>query len=194
MNRITKQELNGPDVFVLHHFCSDEECEALIRRSEAAGFADAPVSTPFGAVMRKDFRDNTRVMVDDLTLAAELWTRARSFLPERIDGWEPVGFNERFRFYRYDPAQKFAPHFDGCFRRLNGEQSRLTFMVYLNDVQAGGETNFYLDLGRPHLSVQPEPGKALIFVHRQLHEGAPVVSGRKYVLRTDVMYRRVRAG
>jgi hypothetical protein len=29
---------------------------------------------------------------------------------------------------------------------------------------------------------------ALIFVHDQLHEGAAVVSGRKYVLRTDVMY------
>jgi len=26
------------------------------------------------------------------------------------------------------------------------------------------------------------------FVHLQLHEGAPVVRGRKYVLRTDVMY------
>jgi len=29
---------------------------------------------------------------------------------------------------------------------------------------------------------------ALVFIHRQLHEGAPVIQGRKYVLRTDVMY------
>lgn len=29
---------------------------------------------------------------------------------------------------------------------------------------------------------------ALVFVHRHLHEGAPVIAGRKYVLRTDVMY------
>jgi hypothetical protein len=29
---------------------------------------------------------------------------------------------------------------------------------------------------------------ALVFVHRQLHEGALVLQGRKYVLRTDVMY------
>ena len=35
----------------------------------------------------------------------------------------------------------------------------------------------------------PERGKALVFYHRQLHEGMPVVRGRKYVLRTDVMYR-----
>ena len=29
---------------------------------------------------------------------------------------------------------------------------------------------------------------ALVFAHLQLHEGAPVLDGRKYVLRTDVMY------
>jgi hypothetical protein len=30
---------------------------------------------------------------------------------------------------------------------------------------------------------------ALVFVHRILHRGAPVTTGRKYVLRSDVMYR-----
>ena len=64
----------------------------------------------------------------------------------------------------------------------------MTFMVYLNDDFTGGETKFYLDTGAPRLSVRPERGAALVFVHRQLHEGAPVVEGRKYVLRTDVMY------
>jgi len=29
---------------------------------------------------------------------------------------------------------------------------------------------------------------ALVFAHFQLHEGAPVLEGRKYVLRTDVVY------
>jgi hypothetical protein len=35
---------------------------------------------------------------------------------------------------------------------------------------------------------RPERGTALVFVHHQLHEGASVRSGRKCVLRTDVMY------
>ena len=34
-------------------------------------------------------------------------------------------------------------------------------------------------------------GKALVFLHLLLHEGAPVTGGRKYALRTDVMYRRL---
>lgn len=31
---------------------------------------------------------------------------------------------------------------------------------------------------------------ALVFDHLMLHEGAAVQSGRKYVLRTDIMFRR----
>ena len=96
--------------------------------------------------------------------------------------------NERFRFYRYDPGQKFALHFDGFFRRDNGEQSELTFMVYLNADFTGGETKFYGDDRKLRVTVRPQQGMALGFVHLQLHEGARVESGRKYVLRTDVMY------
>ena len=38
-------------------------------------------------------------------------------------------------------------------------------------------------------AVVPEQGMALVFVHAVLHRGAPVTRGRKYVLRSDVMYR-----
>jgi hypothetical protein len=31
---------------------------------------------------------------------------------------------------------------------------------------------------------------ALVFEHPVRHQGAPVTAGRKYVLRTDVMYRQ----
>ena len=37
--------------------------------------------------------------------------------------------------------------------------------------------------------IKPKQGQVLIFEHQQLHEGAPVLTGQKYVLRTDVMYR-----
>ena len=61
-------------------------------------------------------------------------------------------------------------------------------MVYLNDGFCGGETKFYGDEHELRVSVHPKCGMALVFIHLQLHEGAPVVEGRKYVLRTDVMY------
>ena len=113
--------------------------------------------------------------------------RAKGLLVEEWCGWKVAGLNERFRFYRYDPGQRFAPHMDGCFQRANWEQSQFTFLVYLNDGFEGGATAFRES--RASLPVTPERGKALVFYHRQLHEGLPVVRGRKYVLRTDVMYR-----
>lgn len=39
--------------------------------------------------------------------------------------------------------------------------------------------------------VRPKEGTALVFNHDTLHEGLPVTDGVKYILRTEVMYRRV---
>jgi predicted 2-oxoglutarate/Fe(II)-dependent dioxygenase YbiX len=187
---MTKECLDGDYIFVIRNFLTPEECAAFIAQSEQAGFEEATITTAAGFVMNKDVRDNARLILDDMELASRLWRRAEPFLPGRIHEWQAVGFNDRFRFYRYDPGQRFAPHWDGCFNRDNGEESQLTFMIYLNDDFTGGETKFYLDNGWPRLQVQPERGMALVFVHRQLHEGRPVLQGRKYVLRTDVMYVR----
>jgi predicted 2-oxoglutarate/Fe(II)-dependent dioxygenase YbiX len=180
--------LDGRKVFVIHNFLTPEECEAHIGQSEALGYVDAPITTAAGFVMRKDVRDNLRLLVDDPDLSAAWWERAKALLVDDWLGWKAVGLNERFRFYRYDPGQRFAPHSDGYFERPDGDRSHFTFMVYLNDGFEGGATAFHQN--RASLLVTPERGKALVFYHRQLHEGMPVVRGRKYVLRTDVMYRR----
>ena len=156
--------------------------------SEDAGYEEATITTASGFVMAKEIRNNARLIVDNPSLADQWWTRAAAFLPPNIGACRAVGFNERLRFYRYDSEQRFAPHFDGAFTRPSGERSQLTFMVYLIADFTGGETNFYEDNRTFRFAVRPERGMALIFVHDQLHEGATVVSGRKYVLRTDVMY------
>ena len=59
-------------------------------------------------------------------------------------------------------------------------------MVYLNEGFAGGETRFH----DYEVDVVPRTGMALLFQHRVLHEGCVVTTGTKYVLRSDVMYRR----
>src|SRR5437867_1254634 len=128
----TKEPLDGDYVFVIRDFCTAQECAAFIAQSEQAGYDEATITTAAGFIMDKDARDNARLILDDSALARDLWQRAKEFLPARLRNWQAVGFNERFRFYRYDPGQKFAPHWDGYFRRDNGEQSQLTFMVYLN--------------------------------------------------------------
>ena len=49
----------------------------------------------------------------------------------------------------------------------------------------GGHTQFFEP---DQISVAPRRGMALVFHHPQLHEGAVIEEGVKYVLRTDVMY------
>jgi hypothetical protein len=57
-------------------------------------------------------------------------------------------------------------------------------MMYLNDNFEGGETTFR------ELKIRPRQGMALLFLHNLYHEGTQVTRGVKYVLRTDVMYRK----
>lgn len=162
-----------------------EECTALIARAEEHCFTDAPITTARGFVHRPDIRNNTRVMLDDERLAEELWRRVRTVVPAQISHWRAIGLNERLRFYRYDSGQAFRWHYDGPFVRSSAEESLLTFMVYLNDEFTGGATEF-----ENGPTVRPVRGMALLFLHPVLHQGAEVHQGRKYVLRTDVMYRR----
>lgn len=178
-------------VFTVDNFFTPEECEKYIRISEDIGFEDALVSSPQGQVRRTDIRNNERVMFESEEIAEWLWERAAEFVPSDYDDRPAVGVNELLRFYRYDPGQQFNWHQDFPFERDNGEQSYLTFMVYLNDDFDGGETSFedsYSDDSFDEFQVVPQQGMALFFEHATHHKGEPVTRGRKYVLRTDVMY------
>jgi hypothetical protein len=93
----------------------------------------------------------------------------------------------------------FKPHNDGAYARDDGsgERSYLTLQLYLNGGEqlVGGDTTFlatdWPDGGRliEDVGVHPEPGRVLIFEHKLFHESSEVTRGRKYVIRTDVMYR-----
>ncbi|HEX2691488.1 MAG TPA: 2OG-Fe(II) oxygenase [Kofleriaceae bacterium] len=174
----------APLVFTLADVLRPDECMDMIARVEQLGFEDAPITTLRGFEMRPDVRNNKRVMLDDTGLAAELFGRLGGAIPPRLFGRRAVGVNERFRCYRYEPEQRFAPHYDGAYTRSPVERSELTLMVYLNDEFTGGRTAFH-DFD---VEVAPRTGIALLFQHRLLHEGCIVRSGVKYVLRSDVMY------
>ncbi len=169
-------------IFTVPAFIDAAECLGLILHSERIGYEPATVVTAGGTRVVDTIRNNARVIEDDAARAASLWSRLREQVPPFLSGRQAIGVNERFRFYRYDPAERFAGHEDAPYRRDNGEQSLLTFMIYLNGGFEGGETAFR------DLTVRPEPGLALLFRHELFHEGRPVRQGRKYVLRSDVMF------
>lgn len=62
------------------------------------------------------------------------------------------------------------------------ERSFYTFMIYLNAGFKGGATAF------EGFEISPQIGDGIFFSQELEHAGLPVTSGRKYILRTDIMY------
>lgn len=169
-------------IYTIPGYLAAPACENLIAAAEAAGFQPATINSADGPFVDAGIRNNHRHIRDDSALAASLWERTREHVPRFLSGCQAIGLNERLRFYRYDPGERFAWHVDGPFRRENGEHSQLTVIVYLNEGFSGGETAFTERI------VPAQRGMALIFRHELPHEGRPIASGRKYVLRSDVMF------
>lgn len=180
------------EVFTIKNILSRAECAECIALSENLGYTEVPITPNRAFERRPNIRNSGCVKLDDPKSASDLWKRVSNYIPSKIGEWRAIGLNEHFRFYRYNPGQRFTIHYDDSYHRPNGEASLLTFMIYLNEDFEGGETCFYppYDHARESsISVVPAIGMALCFVHALPHEGAPVIRGRKYVLRSDVMYR-----
>jgi predicted 2-oxoglutarate/Fe(II)-dependent dioxygenase YbiX len=172
------------NIFVVKGLMDNHECQKWIEFSEKVGYEEAGITTETGQVMVKSVRNNERLIYDNGQLAKVLWERVKPYVPSETPQGKAIGLNERSRFYKYYPGQQFKPHRDGSYERDYMEFSLFTFMIYLNGNLKGGTTRF------ENCEVKPETGKALIFKHDLVHEGVKVKSGVKYVLRTDVMYRR----
>ena len=172
-------------IWSITDFLSTKECDDYIVFTEMAGYEEATVGLNSGPKMIKSVRNNSRLRHDDPQLANKLWKKLADFCPEEIDGWRKEGLSEHFRFYKYDPSQRFKRHIDGRLKVNPDLESRITFMVYLNDDFEGGETSF------DACTIKPKQGAALCFIHEQKHESLPILEGTKYVLRSDVLYARV---
>ena len=173
-----------PQIFIIEDFLTVKECSNYIERAELQTFEEAKVNMQGHQVMNKMVRNNDRVLFFDENLAKDLWLKLQGFVPSSIGSSIAIGLNEMFRIYRYEAGQRFKMHRDGSYERNDKEFSVLSFLIYLNDDFEGGETEF-----RKIATVKPETGMALIFHHPVRHEGKEIISGVKYVLRTDVMYK-----
>ena len=128
---------------------------------------------------------------------------------KNIWGGQVLGLNPNIRIYRYRPGQFFDKHYDESNRLVletsnpSGVKSKIpakttwTLLIYLSRSE-GGETVFYPEGPRkgptPDAVVaRVEPGMALLHRHGEeclLHEGREVLSGEKWVLRSDLVVRR----
>jgi prolyl 4-hydroxylase len=166
-----------PLLWVVEDVYSEHECDQFIELIEA--------SSPRLATDNAIYRDQDRVIRDDPQVAGELFRRLKPHLPQSMGSLRLVGVNDRLRFYRYRPGQKFLPHMDHWYQPSPTRITLLTVLVYFNENFEGGETLFQEQLDQ---LVRPKKGMVALFQHKIRHEGCAVISGTKYAMRSDVFY------
>ena len=174
------------ELFAVADFVTPEECARLIAMIDEV----AKPSTVFDL----DYSDGYRTSYSGDVDPHDPFVKK---IERRIDdllGIEPT-WGETIQGQRYMPGQQFKPHHDWFHPNTSyweretskGGQRAFTAMVYLNDVEAGGTTDF-TELG---MSIEPKQGVLLLWNNAladglpnraTLHAGTPVAAGVKYVI------------
>ncbi|MWV29414.1 2OG-Fe(II) oxygenase [Erythrobacter sp. GH3-10] len=176
----------GAELFALGDFMTPAECAKMIELIDAV----AEPSKVFDLSYESGYRTSYSGDVDP----CDPFVKKISRRVDDLLGIDPL-FGETIQGQRYMPGQEFQPHQDYFhvgtsywdFEMGRGGQRSFTTMVFLNEVEAGGTTDF-TDLG---LSLEPKPGVLLIWNNadpagvpnqRTIHAGRPVQAGSKYII------------
>lgn len=192
-----------PRAFVYHNFLSKEECEYLISLAKPHMLKSTVVDSATGK--SKD----SRVRTSSGTFLVRGQDKIIREIEKKIADFTfiPVEQGEGIQILHYEVGQKYEPHYDyfhDQFNTQNGGQRIATLLMYLSDVEAGGETVFpsakvnsssvpfwneLSECAKTGLSVKPKRGDALLFWSMKpdatpdpssLHGGCPVISGNKW--------------
>jgi len=190
----------GKICFLVADVLTEDECQSLIASCDVSGWHPAALEYGLGSgdlagesIVQVGLRDSDRCILHDRNLAATVWDRLNTMIPQ--DAFSPLGprrVNSCFRCLRYTDGQAgFAKHVDGS-SVIDGEISRVTVQLYLNDGFLGGATRLChvsdAEDALHGVDVLPRRGMAFVFDQRIIHKGCPVQRGVKYTARTEIMY------
>ena len=184
---IVRVPTSKAQVYAWKNFLSASECERIIEITDQS-LRQSTTADTFGDPKVRTSRTADIGQLDH----ADVWR-----LDDRIV--EGLGihwsYSESTQAQRYDVGQEFKPHHDyfppgtheyKVYCEFMGQRT-WTFMVFLNDVEAGGGTRFR-KLDRIFM---PERGKALLWNNlnadgsvnpNTIHQGMKVRAGVKYVI------------
>jgi prolyl 4-hydroxylase len=183
---VYKVPVAGAELWTRGAFLSEDECDRLAAMIDAAAEPSGILSHGYTEVWR--------------TSSSANFDRSDPFIQQierQIDGFVglPGEWGETIQGQRYEPGQQFRDHLDTFWTEAEywadearrGGQRAATAMVFLSDVEAGGETEF----ARLGASVPPQKGVILAWNNvtadgslneMTLHAGRPVERGVKYII------------
>lgn len=195
---------------LLRQLLSLEECEMVQRNLEDVEWT--------GNKTDHRFRRHGRTTFEAKEFVADLWKRIKfpaelrvtkdSFVDSActsLGDWTATGLRPELRALRYGPDNFFAAHRDGFTRVSDDCRSFFTLLLYIDHQGEGGRTLF-LDDNHPlerddngdyriiedYIShaVDPRPGDAVIFYHKELHAGERLREGSKTALLSTILFER----
>ncbi|MCM3639315.1 2OG-Fe(II) oxygenase [Sporosarcina luteola] len=179
--------LNEPLIVVLGNVLSDEECDELIQLSKDK--------------LNRSKIGTSREVNDQRTSSSTFIEESENEIVVRIENRVssimniPIEHGEGLQILRYTPGQQYKAHND--FFKTADNNRISTLVMYLNDVEEGGETYF----PKLNFSVSPKKGMAVYFEYfyndqamneLTLHGGAPVITGEKWVATQWMRKQKVR--
>ena len=198
LSRPLQEDKEAPWIVTLENFLTDEECDFLIARGHQIGYEESYEST------NEVDEDGEYVFISGTgRTSRNAWCEEEcEELPITIGIMDRMsrltGFSEANAEYlqllKYEVGEHYEEHHDlyGTSDLMQGDRV-LTFFLYLNEVEGGGETRFTWPFGTkgPYIDVKPKRGGALIWPSvldadlatrddRTWHQALPVTMGRKY--------------
>lgn len=182
----------GPWVITLENFVQQDEAERLIELGAVEGYKRS------ADVGRLKFDGTHEEFVNEGRTSSNAWcvndcmndpmaTAVRVRMAELTQ--IPENNTEYLQLLKYEVGQKYQTHHDYIEYEIDRQDGVriLTVFLYLNDVEAGGGTNF----PSLNLTVQPKTGRVLIWPSvlnesphekdfRTDHQALPVEKGVKY--------------
>ncbi|KML36050.1 2OG-Fe(II) oxygenase [Cytobacillus firmus] len=168
-----------PLIVVLGNVLSDEECDQLIQQSKDR----MQRSKVANSLEVDELRNSSSTFFEEgeNELVARIEKRVSQIMNI------PVEHGEGLQILNYKIGQEYKAHFDffSSTSKAASNPRISTLVMYLNDVEQGGETYF----PKLNLSVSPQKGMAVYFEYfyndqnlndLTLHGGAPVVIGDKW--------------
>lgn len=171
-------KMDEPLILILENVLSSEECDLMIDLATAR--------------MQRAKIGNSHDVSDVRTSSSMFFEESENESIKQVESRVaelmniPISHAEPLQVLRYQPGEQYHPHFD-YFTKGNDVNNRIsTLVMYLNDVEEGGETYF----PSLHFSVTPKKGSAVYFEYfyndahlneLTLHAGHPVAAGEKWV-------------
>ena len=195
------QQSERPHVWLVDQLLSADECRLLVASAEPRLQRSRTVDPETGLPVSMELRTSEDASFDPIL--EDLALRLVQLRMATAAGM-PLSHAEHLIVLRYRPGEEYRPHRDyrppGSIERDRPEAGnrQRTICVYLNEPEAGGETEFPV----AGLKVAPRAGRAVIFdnLHADgrpdtdsLHAGLPVQQGEKWLATLWIRQGRYRA-